>query len=87
MGPQAFVLQILSGLACARLSLHENGVEYFLLDPPKRYAVGIIEVHDPAFYSQVLIGGTVSAGEAYMAGLWDSPDVTMVVRSWHVTWP
>ena len=37
-------------------------------------------VHDQSLYSKVLTGGTNAAGECYFNGLWDSPDVTAVVR-------
>jgi cyclopropane-fatty-acyl-phospholipid synthase len=39
-----------------------------------------IDVHDPRFYREVVLGGTVGAGEAYMAGHWDCDDLTALVR-------
>jgi cyclopropane-fatty-acyl-phospholipid synthase len=39
-----------------------------------------VQVHDPAFYADVLFGGTVGAGESYIAGRWSSADLTALVR-------
>lgn len=36
----------------------------------------IIEVKHPQFYSRLLKGGSIAAGEAYMDGWWDSPNLT-----------
>ena len=40
----------------------------------------LITVHQPRFYSRVVFGGSVGAGEAYMGGLWSADDLTKVVR-------
>jgi len=37
-------------------------------------------VHHPGFYSAILLGGSVGAGEAYMAGYWTADDLTTLVR-------
>ena len=39
-----------------------------------------ISIHDPRFYSEVAFGGTIGAGEAYMAGNWEVSDLTALVR-------
>lgn len=39
-----------------------------------------IFVSDPSFYADVAFGGTIGAGEAYMAGSWRTDDLTAVVR-------
>jgi cyclopropane-fatty-acyl-phospholipid synthase len=39
-----------------------------------------ISVLHPRFYTQVLFGGTIGAGEAYMAGHWSSDDLTVLLR-------
>jgi cyclopropane-fatty-acyl-phospholipid synthase len=39
-----------------------------------------IEVHDPAFYWKLISGGEDGAGDAYVDGLWSSPDPVAVVR-------
>ncbi|MCC4222375.1 cyclopropane-fatty-acyl-phospholipid synthase family protein [Vibrio campbellii] len=39
-----------------------------------------IEVKHPGFYSRILQGGSIAAGEAYMDGWWDSPDLTALMK-------
>ena len=39
-----------------------------------------IEVVDPRFYSEVVFGGTVAAGEAYMQGDWRCSNLTDLIR-------
>ena len=39
-----------------------------------------ISIHDPRFYSEVAFGGSIGAGEAYMAGHWTVGDLTALVR-------
>lgn len=39
-----------------------------------------IEIHDPRFYLRVLTGGSIAAGESYTEGLWDTDDLTAVIR-------
>ena len=44
------------------------------------WEVGRIEVHDLRFWRLLATGGGLGAAEAYMAGLWDSPDLVAVIR-------
>ncbi len=39
-----------------------------------------LEVRDPRFWRAVALGGGLGAAEAYMAGFWDSADLTALVR-------
>ena len=39
-----------------------------------------VTIHDQAFWRLMATGGSVGAAEAYMAGLWDSPDLVAVIR-------
>jgi cyclopropane-fatty-acyl-phospholipid synthase len=39
-----------------------------------------VRVHDPAFYADLALGGSVGAGEAYMLGHWSAADLTGVMR-------
>ena len=56
-------------------------------DRDGRWSVGedgadpaFVEVHDQRFWRMLATGGGLGAAEAYMAGLWDSPDLVGVVR-------
>ena len=66
-------------------SLEHGGLE--LSDGRERWMlgraggrVGRVEVRDPAFWRMLVTGGSVGAGEAYVAGLWDSPELVDVIR-------
>jgi cyclopropane-fatty-acyl-phospholipid synthase len=37
-------------------------------------------VHDHRFYTDIAFGGSIGAGEAYMAGLWSTDDLTQLIR-------
>jgi len=39
-----------------------------------------IEVHSQRFYSEVALGGSIGAAEAYMQGLWSADDLTALIR-------
>jgi cyclopropane-fatty-acyl-phospholipid synthase len=39
-----------------------------------------VVVRDPAFYPAILLDGSIGAGESYMAGHWETEDLTAVIR-------
>jgi cyclopropane-fatty-acyl-phospholipid synthase len=39
-----------------------------------------LRVHNPRFYTDVVLGGTLGSGEAYMSGYWHCDDLTGLVR-------
>ena len=39
-----------------------------------------LHVHHPSFYSDIAFGGSIGAGEAYMAGHWSSTDLCVLLR-------
>lgn len=41
---------------------------------------GELRVHDPAAAVRMLLGGEIGAGEAYMDGLWSSPDLPSLLK-------
>lgn len=41
---------------------------------------GEAHIHSPSLYSQMMAGGTLGAGEAYIQGHWTSPDLVEVTR-------
>ncbi|KJY83214.1 cyclopropane-fatty-acyl-phospholipid synthase [Vibrio galatheae] len=48
--------------------------------PEQGQPSAIIEVKNPAFYARLLKGGSIAAGESYMDGWWDSPDLTALME-------
>lgn len=39
-----------------------------------------VQVHDTRFYNEVVLGGSVGAGEAYVNGYWSASDLTILMR-------
>lgn len=73
-------LQCLKQLPFGSLTIQENGdvVARFGTDESDLRAT--VNIKDVQAYRRLLLGGSVGAGEAFMDGLWDSDDVTAVVR-------
>lgn len=71
------LLALLGHLKEGQLTLEDDeGQHRFGAGEP----VALLKVRDPAFYPKVLLGGSIGAGEAYVAGLWDSPALVNLVR-------
>jgi cyclopropane-fatty-acyl-phospholipid synthase len=74
-------LRLLCRLESGSLTLHDRGETFHFGeadDPARPHAE--IHVHDQAVYRQLLAGGSIAAGEAYMQGLWTSPNLVAVTR-------
>jgi cyclopropane-fatty-acyl-phospholipid synthase len=73
------LLKTLAGLRHGSLKLID-GAETHQFGDPHSGLRACIAVHDERFFSSVLFGGEDGAGDAYMAGLWSSPDLVSVIR-------
>jgi len=81
---------LLVGIARRAVFTHLRKIErgsITVIEGSKRSAFGTqgglaatITVHDPAFYTDMAFGGSIGAGEAYMAGFWSADDLTTLVR-------
>ncbi|MCB1842917.1 MAG: class I SAM-dependent methyltransferase [Halioglobus sp.] len=75
------VYRVLGKLAVGSLTLHEGPHSArFGKQGEGAMPHAEIHVHDPAVYAQMLSGGSIAAGEAYMRGHWSSPDPVQVTR-------
>ncbi len=87
------VLAQLETLEFGRLTVHEKYMEGEHLSAQNvvhvhQFGCGVecedLDAHlyilHPSVYSQVLISGSIGAGEAYMDGAWRSPDLVKVIR-------
>lgn len=72
------VLTRFSGLETGRLVIRDGDGEWVLGGEGGIEAR--VDVHSGAFWRMLATGGSVGAGEAYVAGLWDSPDLVAVIR-------
>jgi cyclopropane-fatty-acyl-phospholipid synthase len=75
------VLKRLADIADGGLRLHEGERStQFGSASAAEPVQAVVHVHDPRFYSDVAFAGSIGAGEAYIRGYWDSPNLTDVVR-------
>lgn len=78
---QRGVRERLAQLRHGRVSLIDQGerVDYGM--PDARCPLSVqLEVLDPRFWGELAFGGSIGAGEAYMAGYWRCDDLTSLVR-------
>jgi len=75
------VLRRLDGLREGELVLEEGGSSLRFGRSVEGFPLRVrVEVKDPRFYSDVALGGSIGAGEAYMAGCWSTDDLVGLVR-------
>lgn len=75
------VVNRLASLRYGRIRLIDRGSEqHFGADDDKGGLSAGVHVHDPRFYSEVALGGSIGAGEAYMLGYWSSDDLVALMR-------
>ena len=71
----------LSAIQHGRLRIVDGDRENVFGEAKPEYPVSAtVVVHDPSFYKDVLFGGSVGAGEAYMRGAWSADDLAAVVQ-------
>jgi cyclopropane-fatty-acyl-phospholipid synthase len=75
------VLNLLRKLSVGALTVEEGGRRYDFGESAATASISAtIIVHDSAMYRDVLLRGSIGAGESYMQGYWTSPELTQVVR-------
>ncbi len=72
------VLNMLNQLTFGRLTIYEN--DRTLTFGPGNGPEAVIQVLDPGFYTRVMVDGSIGAAESYVAGQWDTDDLTAVIR-------
>ena len=72
------VLQRMDKLHDGRLLIHDRDGQWTVGKSDSLAAR--VEVHDQRFWRMLATGGGLGAAEAYMAGLWDSPDLVAVIQ-------
>ena len=77
---QRVLTRVLARLEGGSLTLHEGDRTLHFGDENAAGIHAVINVHDAAVYQQVLTGGVIGSGEAYMEGHWSSPNLVDVIR-------
>ena len=71
----------LEQLAHGQLLINDNGTKYEFGRISSRCELNItINVKDARFYSDIVFGGSIGAGEAYMFDYWETSDLTALIR-------
>ncbi|MEH6452009.1 MAG: cyclopropane-fatty-acyl-phospholipid synthase family protein [Psychromonas sp.] len=73
------LISMLSKMQQACLILVEDDVELILGDQHAQLKAKV-EILNPRTYRNILFGGSIAAGEAYIQGWWTSPDLTKVIQ-------
>ncbi|MCU7372893.1 class I SAM-dependent methyltransferase [Paucibacter sp. O1-1] len=73
------LLRALAHLADGQLTI-VDGDQTSVFGHGKSDVHATMQVKHPSFYRQVVFGGSIGAGEAYIQGHWCSPDLTKVVQ-------
>ena len=75
------LLRALKNLPWGNIVILEGNERFTPGNSEKNYGPqAIITVHDPYFYTYVSFGGSVGAGQAYFLGLWDTDNLTNLMR-------
>jgi len=71
----------LNQLSDGKMVIYDNGEEHVFGKITNRCKLDIaIHVKDPRFYSDIVFGGSIGAGEAYMFNYWETSDLTGLIR-------
>ena len=73
------LLRALAHLAQGQLTI-VDGTQSHVFGDHNSALHATMQVQHPSFYRQVVFGGSIGAGEAYIQGHWCSPDLTKVVQ-------
>ena len=74
------IFHLLEKIAIGSLIVHEGSERFRFGAQTDEQPHAEIHIHDQALFSQMLVGGSIAAGETYMRGYWSSPDLTQVTR-------
>nr|MBP6724396.1 class I SAM-dependent methyltransferase [Halioglobus sp.] len=81
-------LRLLANIQFGSLVIHDGGEAFHFGttgDPAQPHAE--VHVHDRGLYRMMLSGGSIASGEAYMQGLWTSPNLVTVMRLFSANLP
>ena len=74
-----FIISFLSDMKSGYLTFEDANGQFHLGNIQANLHAKIV-VNDLSCYSKMILGGSIGAGEAYMQGLWTSPDLTKVIQ-------
>lgn len=75
---RSLLIKMLSGLQFGQLTLQQGDQQWRFGEGSHPHA--LLTIHDTAAYQKILFGGSIGAGEAYIDKLWDTDDLTALIR-------
>lgn len=79
---------MLKGMQIGQLDVHlPNGETRHFRGRSQLELHGVLNIHDGAMIRHILKNGEVGFGEAYMDGMWDSPDLASLLRVMYLNEP
>ena len=78
--PKRLLFRLLNQLKESGLTLTDCNGEVFFFGDSEASLQADIQVNDPDFYSRLLRGGSIAAGETFMDSAWQSSNLTNLVR-------
>ncbi|MCH8530223.1 MAG: cyclopropane-fatty-acyl-phospholipid synthase family protein [Saccharospirillum sp.] len=77
---QRLLIKALNRFRHGSLTLHDGDNTFVFGDINSEGPHGVAYIRNRRVYREMLAGGALAAAECYVAGYWDSPDLTAVVR-------
>ncbi|NMP31596.1 class I SAM-dependent methyltransferase [Thalassotalea sp. M1531] len=74
------VFRIFSQLPSGYVEVIDRGTRYSFGKDKNDPLKATIEIHNPKTYLQLVKGGSIGASEAYIDNMWDTPDLTSLIR-------
>lgn len=75
------ILQRLVNLQLGQLTIIDGAEKYEFGSNTSTSSINVtLHVIDPRFYGEIVFGGSIGAGEAYMLGYWSTDNLTDVIR-------
>jgi cyclopropane-fatty-acyl-phospholipid synthase len=75
------LFKLLRGLRRGELTIIDGSFRRTFGEKSNQFPLeATITIHHARFYSSIVFGGSIGAGEAFMAGQWSTDDLTTVVR-------
>ncbi|RDV29390.1 class I SAM-dependent methyltransferase [Alteromonas aestuariivivens] len=74
------LFNVLTHLSYGHLEIMEGGHTVAQFGNPASSLKAKVNVNSAKAYRPLLLGGSIGAGESYMEGLWETPDLTSVIR-------
>ncbi len=77
---QKSFFSLLKNLTQGRIIVQDGDVRSVFGESGNQELSAVVTVRDQRFYTDMVYGGSVGAGESYMKGFWNADDLTLLIR-------